>query len=103
MHIPIANAVNPAAATPPRPPAASPSSSKNLIPNTSPPTYLLNASTKNVAIAALANAPMARIPLGALYVNNVKITKTKNKNNVPINKSITIDPHYDNFIFNPHI
>ena len=52
---------------------------KNLIPNTSPPTYLLNASTKNVAIAALANAPMARIPLGALYVNNVKITKTKNK------------------------
>ncbi|ORN80431.1 hypothetical protein B8A15_11375, partial [Staphylococcus aureus] len=22
---------------------------------------------------------------------------------VPINKSITIDPHYDNFIFNPHI
>ncbi|MEI5742816.1 hypothetical protein WB049_30025, partial [Staphylococcus aureus] len=27
---------------------------------------------------------MARIPLGALYVNNVKITKTKNKNNVPI-------------------
>ena len=41
------------------------SSSKNLIPNTSPPTYLLNASTKNVAIAALANAPMARIPLGA--------------------------------------
>ncbi|HHA6206484.1 hypothetical protein [Staphylococcus aureus] len=44
---------------------------------------------------------MARIPLGALYVNNVKITKTKNK--VPIIKSITIDPHYDNFIFNPHI
>ncbi|MDA2800955.1 hypothetical protein PAK32_01740, partial [Staphylococcus aureus] len=27
---------------------------------------------------------MARIPLGALYVNNVKITKTKNKNKVPI-------------------
>ncbi|HGZ6489275.1 hypothetical protein RPM80_03575, partial [Staphylococcus aureus] len=26
---------------------------------------------------------MARIPLGALYVNNVKITKTKNKNKVP--------------------
>ncbi|HHE7681579.1 TPA: hypothetical protein ACPFM6_002118, partial [Staphylococcus aureus] len=25
---------------------------------------------------------MARIPLGALYVNNVKITKTKNKNKV---------------------
>ncbi|HHM3954446.1 hypothetical protein FVP11_02385 [Staphylococcus aureus] len=46
---------------------------------------------------------MARIPLGALYVNNVKITKTKNKNKVPINKSITIDPHYDNFIFNLHI
>ncbi|HHJ5082086.1 TPA: hypothetical protein ACQKXP_000953, partial [Staphylococcus aureus] len=28
------------------------------------------------------------MPLGALYVNNVKITKTKNKNKVPINKSI---------------
>ncbi|MDQ7180227.1 hypothetical protein RCF41_07355, partial [Staphylococcus aureus] len=27
------------------------------------------------------------MPLGALYVNNVKITKTKNKNKVPINKS----------------
>ncbi|HFD6073774.1 TPA: hypothetical protein ACF5HS_000561, partial [Staphylococcus aureus] len=38
---------------------------------------------------------MARIPLGALYVNNVKMTKTKNKNKVPINKSIKHDPHYD--------
>ncbi|HHE7466596.1 TPA: hypothetical protein ACPFG9_001928, partial [Staphylococcus aureus] len=28
------------------------------------------------------------MPLGALYVNNVKMTKTKNKNKVPINKSI---------------
>ncbi|MDT3914339.1 hypothetical protein RPM13_10605, partial [Staphylococcus aureus] len=27
------------------------------------------------------------MPLGALYVNNVKITKTKNKNKVPIIKS----------------
>ncbi|UMT81834.1 hypothetical protein ML437_01265 [Staphylococcus roterodami] len=39
---------------------------------------------------------MACIPLGALYVNNVKMTKTKNKNKVPINKSIKHDPHYDN-------
>ena len=30
-------------------------------------------------MAALAKAPIARIPLGALYVNNVKITKTKTK------------------------
>ncbi|MEH7965801.1 hypothetical protein PGM97_11730, partial [Staphylococcus pseudintermedius] len=31
---------------------------------------------------------MARIPLGALYVNNVKMTSTKTKNAVPISKSI---------------
>ncbi|WP_394851464.1 hypothetical protein [Staphylococcus haemolyticus] len=40
---------------------------------------------------------MARIPLGALYVNNVKIIRTKIKNKVPISKSIKFShPLLDN-------
>ncbi|MCC3680370.1 hypothetical protein LLE81_06270 [Staphylococcus epidermidis] len=44
---------------------------------------------------------MALIPLGALYVNRVKITKTKIKNKVPISKSISNTPHntYNYLIF----
>ncbi|MFG1661742.1 MULTISPECIES: hypothetical protein [Staphylococcus] len=37
---------------------------------------------------------MAFIPLGALYVNRVKITKTKIKNKVPISKSISNIPPF---------
>nr|WP_162155810.1 hypothetical protein [Staphylococcus epidermidis] len=44
---------------------------------------------------------MAFIPLGALYVNRVKTTKTKIKNKVPISKSISNTPHniYNFLIF----
>ena len=52
----------------------------------------------------LADEPTAALDTeNAIEVIKILRDQAKNKNKVPINKSITIDPHYDNFIFNPHI
>ena len=63
---PRAKGTRTAAATPPKLPLASPTFFKNSIFNIFPKNDEWNASTKKLAQAALASAPMAFIPCGAL-------------------------------------
>ena len=79
-----------AAATPPRLPEVSPTVRKKSIPIRSPVMYLWTASTRKVAIAALAIPDMASCPLGIFRLNREKPASVISNNPTP-DKIVNID------------